>query len=214
MSKEENQLCSETCQYFGRTAFFLKDVCSKDVLREIERGYRIFLHGKEAVEKQKDLRDIVHPEHTDFSLSLTSANAFGFDLLDVLTKYFSQKTPFQKLHSDQILTAIHEAYKNALLWSNLELKSNDSGPRAFEFYEEITEKLAMPEYGGRYIHLTINRLQEYTEVCIHIDGLPIIWKKTPGYGEKEFRGTALIKNFSDLVTFDDDHKTIRLYYLH
>lgn len=205
---------TERCQYFNRTAHFVGHVAAKDVLQELARGYHIFLHGKKAIEKQKDLSSIIHQEYTDLSLSLTTAEAYSFDLIEILTKYFVTRTPFLKLHSDQIITAIHEAYKNALLWSNLELKSNESGPRPFEFYEEIIEKLSLPEYSERYIHLTINRLQDYTEVCIHVDGLPIIWKRSSGYGEKEFRGTSVIKNFSDLVTFDEDHKTIRLYYLH
>lgn len=204
---------SPQCFFLARTSIFFGDMTLNQLSREYDRGYRVLLDGLHAFHSQLKIEKIRDPLYNELIISLKSHHAYHLDLSKIIQTYLLQRTHFHPIQCDQIITAVHEAYKNALLWSNLELQSSKDSPRPLDFDQTVQERLRQKKYRDRIIHLIINKKNHCLEFCINIEGLPITWPQTPSK-TTHLRGTMIIKSLTDKVVIDSDPQTIRLYFLH
>lgn len=144
----------------------------------------------------------------EFLICLKNKHFASLDLVGLLDNYL-HRTRCHPILLEQIITAAHEAFANALMWSSLDMEPIE-GLRTSEFYEHYENRLADPHYANRLLSFYLARSSNLIEVAIFVEGNPIVWRENAH--QESFRGIAIIKAFSDYIFFDPNGKGIRLFF--
>ena len=183
-----------------KTSFFSKDVIGQCPVCIIDNG------ASKDTPMFKDIQNKGYP--VEIILCLKNKDFYKIDFAGILQDHLKNTyCPLSLM--DNIVTASHEAYSNAFLWSSLDLNPTKE-IRPYDFCDQIEEQLKNPIYGDRLLGVYLARMEKIIEVVFFIQGVPIKWPHSAQ--ESNFRGTSIITQQTDKVEIDEDGKAIRLYF--
>ncbi len=169
-------------------------------------NYRLFLEGVQGLSCPY-VKSLLREEKLVIGMAITTKTAYTFDFIHWIEKALEEREKIHPMMVEQIITVVHETIANGIMWSNLELESYERQMRPLEFADIIARQLDHSRFAQRYIVLGLIRKDASLEVRVSVDGKPIYWEGEPS---DRFRGTAIIKELTDAISFKDNHQTISL----
>lgn len=191
-----------------QSTVFCRGICTSDLVKSIAQGRQIITDNVAALPSALQSAQ----NYAFFVLVMTAQNAYNLCLDEVIKTCVYRRCPEATNNVDNITTAVHEAFKNALLWSALELTSVPFGPRPLEFEERIKRRLSEKPFCNRYLRLAFYKNRRHLEVAISVEGALIQWRRMSATSGGMMRGTAIIQSLANDVVIDNNQRTIRLYF--
>ncbi|MBI1954164.1 MAG: hypothetical protein HYS39_00990, partial [Proteobacteria bacterium] len=146
-----------------------------------------------------------------FYLNISTLGAYKNDITQIIEHFLQD---FHPVLCDQIITVVHEAVSNAIIWSNLEVGSawNDEPTSIFDLGYFILKRLERKTLALRRIEIAFFWSQGYLSCCVSHQGIPFHWEKCKLDEHKPYKGLSIISSLSDHVFSSQDGQSFTVMF--
>lgn len=192
-----------------RLTLLFENLSVREICTCLERGKRLFCQQpNESLDFSSNWCNLL----PSFRFNCTSHFALENDMGEILKTFFHEES-YIPMFYDPILTALFEAWSNALLWSNLEISAQEIDPNdPFGMGSVLEKKINQPNLMNKRLQLSIYLSPLKVTCFIQHEGIPFFWDDKKASERPLSRGIGIIKAFSDKVSTHDQGKTLELIF--